>query len=134
MGNYRFAESADLSASKVFDYLADVRNLPRYLPRMTAAEPQGGDRVKVAAQVDGRTESGDAWLRTDRKSGRIEWGAEGGSDYHGKLVISDDGPDRCTIELDLHTVHADGPEIEDGVRHSVDAVIRALAEKTDAAE
>jgi hypothetical protein len=133
MGNYRFYESADLAADRVFGYLADVRNLPRYLPQMTSAAPAGGDKVRVEAQVGGRTEAGEAWMRIDRERRRIEWGADGSSDYAGKLVISDDGPDRCTIELDLHTAGPDDPEIDNAVRHAVGDIIWALTVKTDAA-
>jgi ribosome-associated toxin RatA of RatAB toxin-antitoxin module len=134
MGSYRYAGSADLSARRVFDYLADVRNLPRYLPAMTAAEPEGGDRVHVEAQVDGRTEAGEAWMHVDRERWRIEWGSEGPSDYHGKLQISDEGPERCTIELDLNTARAEGEEIEAGVEQAVRDLIREIAAKTDAGE
>jgi Polyketide cyclase / dehydrase and lipid transport len=134
MGNYRFYESADLAADRVFDYLADVRNLPRYLPQLTRAEPAGGDKVRVEAQVDGRTESGEAWMRIDRERWRIEWGAEGPAEYAGKLVISDDGPERCTIELDLHTAGPDDPEVDDAVRRTVGDIITALAARTDAAQ
>jgi len=101
MGNYRFYEAADLAPDRVFSYLADVRNLPRYLPQMTRAEPAGDDKVLVEASVGGRTESGEAWMRVDRERWRVEWAATGGTDYSGKIVISDDGPERCTIELDL---------------------------------
>lgn len=134
MGSYRYTQSAALSAERVFDYLADVRNLPRYLPSMTAAEPEGGDQVHVEAKVDGRTEAGEAWMRVDRQHWRIEWGSEGPNDYHGELEISGHGPDGCTIELDLHTVRAEGPEIEEGVRHAVDGLIKAIDAKTDAGD
>jgi ribosome-associated toxin RatA of RatAB toxin-antitoxin module len=134
MGNYRYAESADLSAERVFDYLADVRNLPHYLPAMTAAEPEGGDRVHVEAKVHGHTEAGEAWMRVDRERWRIDWGAEGPDEYRGELQISDDGPERCTIELDLHTVRAEGEEIENGVRQAVHDLIEAIGAKTDAGE
>ena len=134
MGSYQYAQSADLSAERVFDYLADVRNLPHYLPSLTAAEPEAGDQVHVEAKVDGRTESGEAWMRVDRERRRIEWGSEGPNDYHGQLAISDLGSGRCTIELDLHTTRADGPEIEEGVRHAVAGLIKAIDAKTDAGE
>jgi hypothetical protein len=88
MSNYRYTQSAALSAERVFDYLADVRNLPRYLPSMTVAEPEGGDQVHVEAKVDGRTEAGEAWMRVDREHWRIEWGSEGPNDYHGELEIA----------------------------------------------
>jgi hypothetical protein len=133
MGNYRFYEAADLAADRVFAYLADVRNLPRYLPRMTTAAPIGDDRVHVEADVGGRTESGEAWMRIDRERWRVEWGAVGTADYSGKLVISDDGPERCTIELDLHTPGADDPEVDAAVRRSVGEIIAALTVRTDAA-
>jgi hypothetical protein len=134
VGNYRFYEAADLAADRVFTYLAEVRNLPRYLPQMTSAVPAGGDKVRVEAQVGGRAESGEAWMRIDRERWRIEW--RGGEDtgYSGKLVISDDGPERCTIELDLHTAGPDDPQVDDAVRRSVGDIIRALTESTDAAQ
>jgi hypothetical protein len=134
MGNYRFYESADLAADRVFAYLADVRNLPRYLPQMTSAVPAGGDKVRVEAKVGGRTESGEAWMRIDPRRWRIEWGAAEDTGYSGKLVISDDGPERCTIELDLHTAGPDDAQVDDAVRRSVGHIIRALTVKTDAAQ
>ncbi len=73
-------------------------------------------------------------MRVHREQRRIEWGSEGPNDYHGELEISSHGPDRCTIELDLHTVRADGPEIEEGVRSAVDGLIKAIDAKTDAGE
>lgn len=103
--------------------------LPRYLPQMTSAAPAGGDKGRVEARVGGRTESGEAWMRIDRERWRIEWGAEGPSDYSGKLAISDAGPDRCTIELDLHTPGTDNPEIDTAVRHAVGDIIKALTQK-----
>ena len=62
MGSYRYTQSAALSAERVFDYLADVRNLPRYLPSMTAAEPEGGDQVHVAAKGERRPAMMPAWV------------------------------------------------------------------------
>ena len=134
MGNYRFHESADLAADRVFAYLADVRNLPRYLPQMTSAGPAGADRVRVEARVSGRTEAGEAWMRVDRERWRVEWGSEATPDYGGKLVISDDGPERCTIELDLHTPGADDPEVDRAVRRAVADIVTALTVTTDAAQ
>jgi hypothetical protein len=74
VGNHRFCESADLSADRVFPYLAEIRNLPHYLPQTTSAKPAGEGKVRVTAQV------------------------------------------------------------EDGVRRSVDYLIRAIAAKTDAGD
>ena len=48
-------------ADKVYAALADVRNLPHYVPQMTRAEPHDGDKVTVEARYAGRaTVHGDA--------------------------------------------------------------------------
>ena len=50
-------------ADKVYAALADVRNLPHYVPQMTRAEPHDGDKVTVEARYDGHTQHGEGWFR-----------------------------------------------------------------------
>ncbi len=76
--------SADVQASPqaVYD-LADVSNLPEYLPRMTEAHTTGEQEVEVTAELDpsgeaGRREvQGHARFVTDANARTIAWGSEG---------------------------------------------------------
>ena len=76
-------------ADKVYAALADIRNLPHYVPQMTKAEPHDGDKVTVEARYQGHTQHGEGWFKTDDDKRRIEWGAEG-SAYNGWLQVDPD--------------------------------------------
>jgi uncharacterized protein YndB with AHSA1/START domain len=89
---------------RVFAALADVNNLPRYVPQLTAAQ------------------RGEAWFRTDEDAHRIEWGSPG-SDYHGWIQVSPDG-DGSRLTLFLATVHGDAPDSE--VMGTLDAMRRLV--------
>ena len=97
-------------ADKVYAALADVRNLPHYVPQMTRAELHDGDKVTVEARYDGHTQKGEAWFKTDDAQRRIEWGAEG-SAYHGWIQVDPD-EDGSRLTLYVATVHGDAPDPE----------------------
>lgn len=52
MGDYEQSRDVNAPAQVRFDYLADVRNMPRYFSAMTSAEPPECGAVHVTA---GRT-------------------------------------------------------------------------------
>ena len=109
-------------ADKVYAALADVRNLPHYVPQMTRAEPHDGDKVTVEARYAGHTQTGEGWFRTDDEKRRIEWGSEG-SEYNGWLQVDpDDEGSRLTLYV--ATVHGDAPDPE--VMGTLDAIRRLV--------
>ena len=110
-------------ADKVYAALADVGNLPRYVPQMTSAELHDGDKVTVEARYEGHTQHGDGWFRTDDAQRRIEWGADG-SDYHGWLQVEEDGEGTSRLTLFVATVHGDAPDPE--VMGTLDAIRRLV--------
>ncbi len=65
-------------ADRVFDFIADVRNLPKYLPTTKDAHTEGGDRVRVQGEAKGHSYNSDGYLRADRAAKRLEWGADEG--------------------------------------------------------
>ena len=107
---------------RVFAALADVNNLPRYVPQLTAARRTDGDTVAIEARYEGHTQRGEAWFRTDETAHRIEWGSPG-SDYHGWIEVSPDG-DGSRLTLFLATVHGDAPDSE--VMGTLDAMRRLV--------
>lgn len=135
MTTYTHTAEADVPADTLFRFLADPRNLPRYFPQMTAAEPEGGDTVHVEAEVHGQHVEGEAWVRPDMSTHRLEWGAEGPDDYHGELQVREVEPGRSRLTVSLHSVRqADGDEVQEGLEQTVAALAQAAAADGDAAQ
>jgi uncharacterized protein YndB with AHSA1/START domain len=107
---------------RVFTALANVDNLPRYVPQLTGAHRLDGGKVEVEARYEGHTQKGQAWFRTDESQRRIEWGAPGG-DYHGWLQVNPEG-DGSRLTLFLATAHGDAPDSD--VMGTLDAIRRLV--------
>ncbi len=109
-------------ADRVFAALADVDNLPRYVPQLTNASRGDGDTVTVEARYEGHTQQGEAWFRTDESERRIEWGSPG-SEYRGWLQVNPD-EDGSRLTLFLTTSRGDAPDNE--VMGTLDAIRRLV--------
>jgi uncharacterized protein YndB with AHSA1/START domain len=128
MTTYTHTAEADIAADTLFGYLSDPENLPRYFPEMTSAEPEGGEKVHVEAEIHGHQVSGEAWVRPHEDERRLEWGAEGPDDYHGELTVEEVAPGRSRITVSLHSVRAaEGTEVQDGLEHTIAALTQAVA-------
>ncbi len=107
---------------RVFSALADIGNLPRYVPQVTAAERLDGGRVKIQARYEGHTQEGVGWFRTEESDRSIEWGADGTS-YHGRIQVNED-EDGSRLTLFLATAHGNAPDNE--VMGTLDAIRRLV--------
>jgi uncharacterized membrane protein len=129
MGDYERTVQVDVPAKRLFDYLADVGNLPRYFARMTSAERTGPEEVAVVANVQGEAVAGKAWLRADPERMHLDWGAESASDYHGRLdVIEAAEGAGCSVTMLLHTGQVDSAAVESGLRETLDTIKRLVEE------
>lgn len=110
------------SPERVFSALADLENLPRYVPQVIGAERIDADRVRIRARYEGHTQEGEAWFRADDAEHRIEWGSPDGG-YHGWIEVT---PERegSRLRLFLATVHGDAPDSE--VMGTLDAIRRLV--------
>lgn len=125
MGDYEQSRDVDAPAQALFDYLADVRNMPRYFSSMTSAEPAEGEAVQVTAVVDGKEREGEAWLKVDRDRMHLDWGSEGPNNYHGRLdVTGDDAASRVLVAL--HTDNVEDQRIDQGLTETLDEVQRLV--------
>jgi hypothetical protein len=106
----------------VFAALADVGNLPKFVPQMTAASRGDGDSVTVEARYEGHTQEGKGWFRTDPAARRVEWGADA-SDYRGWLQVNEEA-EGSRLTLFLATAHGDAPDSE--VMGTLDAIRRLV--------
>ncbi len=132
MTSYSYAAPIDLSADVVFDYLAEVRNLPDYFPQLTRATPQGGDAVSVEAEVDGKAVAAEAWLHVDRTERTLNWSAQNENGYHGQLQVTERGAGLCDLAITLHTEHADGPDVQKVLEQTVAGLSQIIARQQDA--
>jgi hypothetical protein len=128
MSTYRHSVRAEIPADDLFAFLSEPRNLPRYFPRLTVAEPGGGEEVRVEADLRGRRVAGKAWLHTDAEHRMLCWGAENEDNYHGELHIAARDPGTCEISVILHTERTDGDEVRRGLAETVAAIARTASE------
>ncbi|MEV6415808.1 SRPBCC family protein [Kribbella sp. NPDC051718] len=131
MGDYEASTTVEVSAEVLFGYLSDVGHLPDYLPQMTEAHRTGGDVVEVAAVIepDGgpkREVSGEAWIEVVEEGKKLKWGATGEHDYHGELDIDPAGEGSSLLTVRLHTDHAEGASIDEGLRHTLGGIKAAI--------
>lgn len=125
MGDYEQSRNVNAPAQALFDYLADVRNMPRYFSSMTSAEPAEGEAVQVTAVVDGKEREGEAWFKVDRDRMHLDWGSEGPNNYHGRLdVTGDDAASRVLVAL--HTDNVEDQRIDQGLTETLDEVQRLV--------
>ena len=125
MGTYEHSTTVATDPDALFAYLSDIHNLPDYFAAMREAEPAGqaeGDvpddsiAVHTVAEVDGTRREGEAWFTSDADERTLRWGSEGPSHYGGELRVDAEGPgDRSTVTVRLHTEHAEGERIEQGL-------------------
>jgi hypothetical protein len=104
MPDYERSTTITTGPDDAFRFLADPRNLPRYVASMVLAQPEQGETVRVAADVQGRREEGEARFRADPVSHRLEWGGEESSGYHGTLQVGEAGSG-ATVTIRLHLDH-----------------------------
>jgi uncharacterized protein YndB with AHSA1/START domain len=131
MGDYQKSITVDVPPAKLFSYLADVRNLPNYMPRLTSATPTHGDKVEVTAHIDpeGAPEQdveGEAWVHVIEDGKSLEWGAPGPHDYHGRLHVGpSEAGNNAVLTVELHTERTEGDQIDDGLTETLDGIKRA---------
>jgi hypothetical protein len=110
-------------ADRLYKTIAEIGNLTKFIPGLTATRPAEGDKVDVEAEYDGHTQHGQAWFRTDDAAHKVEWGAEG-HPYHGWLDVGDEGDGS---KLTLHLTTGDVGDIGGYVTSTFDSIKRMFS-------
>jgi len=61
MSEYEQTAIIQCRAQQVFDFVSTIDNLPRYLPTVTNAMPQDGERVRVQGEAAGHRYDSDGY-------------------------------------------------------------------------
>ena len=91
----------DADARSVFDFVADVRNLPKYLPTTKDAQAQSEDRVRVQGEAQGHRYDSDGYLPPDTGALWLEWGADEGYHSGWLQVRPEDERSSITVHISL---------------------------------
>ena len=89
-GQFEETRTIHAPAETIFAFIADIGNLPKYLPTTKEARPQGPERVQVEGEAAGHHYHADGFLRADEDTLTMEWGADEGY-YSGQLEIQPAG-------------------------------------------
>jgi ribosome-associated toxin RatA of RatAB toxin-antitoxin module len=120
---HEHTEHVAAAPDAVYAAIADVGNLPSFVPQMTAAREAGEGKVEIDARYEGREQHGEASFKRDDAARRIDWSSASG--YHGWMQVDADG-DGSRLTLFLDTPHPSASDHD--VAATLDA-IRMLVEK-----
>ncbi len=103
MGDYTGRIDINRPAEEAFGFLADISNMPRYLPSVRQARAEGGDRIVLEGEAEGQPWQAEGWMEVDPARSSMRWGSDALVYYKGELQVTGQG-ERCQVELRLHLV------------------------------
>jgi Oligoketide cyclase/lipid transport protein len=130
MAEYEQTILVKASPDAVFDFISDVRNMPKYLPTTHRAEPQGAGRVRVQGEVRGHAYDSDGWMRLDKTEHRMEWGSDGENKYSGWMEVEGD-ENGCAVTV--HLSFAPRPDQKEQFKEQTGSVAETIQQGLEAA-
>jgi uncharacterized protein YndB with AHSA1/START domain len=139
MGDYRGRVSINRPAREVFAFLADTANMPRYMPTVRQATPQGGNRLLLEGEAEGKPWRSEGWMEVEPQQRRMRWGAEDPPRYHGEIQVSGEG-EHSEVELRLHLnpkpevaerMQRHDGDVDAGLRHALQRTLEAIRQVLD---
>lgn len=114
MSEYQNSIIIAANPDKVFDFVADINNLPQYLPTVHKATLESDDRIRIQGEAAGHKYDDTGYFRADKESRKLEWGSDGESNYSGWLKV-DQGEDTSSTNLSVHISYGDSNKKHEGV-------------------
>lgn len=106
MSRYKASVTVHAPADKVFAFVSNVNNLPKYLPTTKHAKAEGEDRVRVQGTAGGHKYDQDGNFHVDAAKHSMKWSSDGNEKYSGHLEVVPQGDNS---EVTVHLVF-DPPE------------------------
>lgn len=101
MGEYQRTIKLKAEPEEVFVFVSDLNNLPKYLPTVREAKPQGEGRIVVDGEANGHSYRNDGNFHIDQERRRMEWSSDGEHDYSGWLEVNE-GSEAARAEVTVH--------------------------------
>ena len=130
MAEYEHAATVQAPADQVFEFVSNVRNMPKYLPTVQSATPDGAERVAVEGEANGHHYDSDGHFKVDAAQRTMEWGADE-DDYTGRLKVDGQGS-QSTITIHLSFKEQGGGDdqhipdqtrrVQDGLEAAVESI------------
>lgn len=122
MADFERSMIIEADARKVYAFVADVANMPKYLPTTRHAEAQSGERVIIEGEARGKAYSDEGYLHVQTEFKRLQWGADT-HDYSGWLDVN---PHEEHSHVTVHLTFKDGQEDAIGQQRIEDSLQQAL--------
>jgi len=139
MGDYTGRIDIHRPAEEAFAFLADIGNMPRYLPSVRQARAEGGDRIVLDGEAEGRAWQAEGWMDVDPERQQMRWGSDALVYYKGELQVTGQG-DRCQVELRLHLVPLPhiaarmvekSGSVEAGLKHALERTLESIRQAVE---
>lgn len=91
MSRYKASLTVHAPAEKVFAFVSEVDNMPKYLPTTKKAETEGTDRVRVEGTANGHSYDQDGNFHVDAAKHSMRWSSDGERKYSGHLEVVPQG-------------------------------------------
>ena len=128
MTHFERTLTMNADAARVFAYISDIQNYPKFLPTLEQIEKLDGERVRVHGRAHDYQYDKECFFRIDQAGQKIEWGVEDGHHYRGHMLVhgGDTTQTLCevTIGLAFHDpqVEQRGERILDGIQDTLEAI------------
>ena len=117
-------------AARVFAYVSDINNYPKFLPTLEGAEKLEGDNVRVWGESHGHKYDKQCFFRADSAQHKVEWGLEEGHHYHGHLLVHSGDTTQTLSEVTIGVAFHD-PKVEARGEQILDSIQKALEDIRD---
>lgn len=140
--DFEQTETVDAPPDAVFEWLADVENLPKYLPPIKGASIEGpseegkpGAKLRLEGEIPNRGSfENEGYFDVDRSARRLRWGAEVNRDYSGWLQVTgaDGGGSQVRVHLSFGPRSVEGqieeeaPSDRDPLAEAVGATLESI--------
>ncbi|GAC1314647.1 MAG: hypothetical protein NVSMB12_08300 [Acidimicrobiales bacterium] len=103
MPTFKSSVSIEQPPEVAFEFLCDLRNVPRYLDAVTSVEDIGEGRIRVRIDVGGQATVTDGTFRVhEGHRRRVEWTVDGPDEYSGWLEVDPEG-EVCSVTAEVRT-------------------------------
>lgn len=98
--DYESSLTVNAPVEKVYAFVSDIKNMPKYMPTTKCAEKAGEERVRVKGSGTGFSYDNEGYLKRNESEDRLEWGSDEDS-YEGWMKVEKIGASESKVTIHL---------------------------------